>query len=104
MSSLLFFPGPQRVNYCIETMFAMYGVSHVMMLMDVYESPVASTDILFENDRGQFCVKFLFVMSPTDKILHLSCWPGSLSNLLILKHSDLGRLLKDPMRPVQYPG
>lgn len=35
VSGLLFFPGPQRVNYCIETMFLMYGVSHVMMLMDV---------------------------------------------------------------------
>lgn len=86
-----------------QAMFAKYGVSHVLMLMDIYESPVASRNILFRNDKGQYVVKFMFVLSPADEIIHLSCWPGSLSNQIIFEKSDFGEKLRDPSNPLRIP-
>lgn len=84
-------------------MFIQYKVSHVMMIMDVYECPVASNDIYYKNDKGQFVVKFLVVLAPTNEILHLSCWAGSLTNQQILQSSEFGQKLLDPTNPLNLP-
>lgn len=86
-----------------QAMFVQFQISHVMMIMDVYECPVASSDIHYRNDKGQFVIKFLVVMAPTDEIIHLSCWAGSLTNQVILQSSSFGQSLMDPTNPLNIP-
>lgn len=83
--------------------YSKYGVSHILGVIDVYESPVASTDIYMRNDKGKYCVKFLFVLSPTDEVLHCSAHPGCLTNQTILERSSFGRKLVDPANPLNIP-
>lgn len=86
-----------------QAMFVIHGISHVSMIMDVYECPIASTDIAYKNDKGQFVIKFLIVLAPTDEIIHLSAWAGSLTNQVILQSSSFGRKLLDPTNPLNLP-
>lgn len=86
-----------------QMMYVKYGVENVCMVMDVYEQPLATTNIHFRNSKGQFVLKYLVVMSPCNDVLHLSCWPGSISNQILLEQSSFGKKLMDPSNPLNLP-
>lgn len=86
-----------------QAWFTKYGVSHVLLVMDVYEAPVASRNIYFKTAKGEYRIKFLFVMTPTGEIVHCSGHPGCLDNQSILERSSFGQKLRDPANPLNLP-
>lgn len=72
--------------------------------MDVYEAPVASRNIYLRTAKGEYRVKFLFVMTPTGEIVHVSGHhPGCLDNQAILERSSFGMVLRDRRNPHNIP-
>lgn len=86
-----------------QVMFAKYNVENVCMVMDVYESPLATRNIHFRNSKGQYVMKYLVVLSPCDEVIHLSCWPGSVSNQILMEMSSFGQKMMDPNNPLNLP-
>lgn len=86
-----------------QMMFAKYNVENVCMVMDVYESPLATRNIHFRNSKGQYVMKYLVVLSPCDEVIHLSCWPGSVSNQILMEMSSFGQKMMDPNNPLNLP-
>lgn len=86
-----------------QAWFMKYGVSHVLLVMDVYEAPVASRNIYFKTAKGDYRIKFLFIMAPTGEIVHCSGHPGCLDNQAILARSSFGRMLRNSANPLNIP-
>lgn len=71
--------------------------------MDVYEVPVASRSIYLRTSKGEYRVKFLFVMTPSGEVIHVSGHPGCLDNQAILERSTFGMALRDRGNPMNLP-